>query len=351
MDSTGQAEYPCRYAADTFDATLQYHKAANSRSVDVGGAAEGDSACPGTLTGTSSITGDFEMLKLGLWQHLQRSTLWSLSQKFSAELAALATATSSSASSSSSSSANPLSKTFPSSLSEFLAAGSAASGFTSITPLLSDVTLPFSAPTVGCESGPFDLATSNSFGITSPQFEPAAFLGNSGVLSSTPSSNSGTLVQRDLDSVGATDLSTGGSNSNSQSSVRSSFVSASTNKSAANAPDRTRPSTVDGTTSAAAGVGTGSSTASSTPGGGNVSMSLTCYNCGLGPTTRKNLARHIRSCLGYRPYHCPLCPYAASRRDNLRRHLAIHKDMPLLETAAALAGNAMRGTSEETNPQ
>lgn len=240
---------------------------------------------------SSPLVGDVDLLRLSLWQQLQNSPLWALPQALSTDLVSMAASVSS----------NPLSL-----------------ALSSLAELAVNPTTP------SANLGPTSLMDSTPFGLDTGQQE---------VTEPSPI-GSGRNVS-DLESARQLDV-----NPFSAKFDLLSRKAGCTPKSAA--PWPTAGATLPkqpadravSSTSSAASPGT---SATSTTTSSGVSVSLTCYNCGLGTTTRKNLARHIRSCLGYRPHHCPLCPYAASRRDNLRRHLAIHKDAPSLETAAAAA--------------
>jgi len=50
-----------------------------------------------------------------------------------------------------------------------------------------------------------------------------------------------------------------------------------------------------------------------------------CSECGYGTRNSSNMARHLRSHAGHRPYACPTCDYRTSQSSHLKRHLLTHR--------------------------
>lgn len=49
-----------------------------------------------------------------------------------------------------------------------------------------------------------------------------------------------------------------------------------------------------------------------------------CDQCGkefTGKNRRNNLVRHVKTHTGEKPFHCPACPYRATRKEHMIRHL------------------------------
>lgn len=49
-----------------------------------------------------------------------------------------------------------------------------------------------------------------------------------------------------------------------------------------------------------------------------------CPQCGkefTGKNRRNNLVRHLKTHTGEKPFHCPVCPYRATRKEHMIRHL------------------------------
>ncbi|OQR78972.1 zinc finger Y-chromosomal protein 1-like [Tropilaelaps mercedesae] len=298
-----QIQHDSRFGYAFYDGldVLQRGKA-RSDSVDSSRRSGGDSSGVYGTPSSTPTSGDVELLKLDLWQHLQRSTLWGLSQKGFSSLSELSAASADSVMGPSTASGLPYARTTPS---------------------------------TGLGFHPFDLVEPASASV-------AGGHGARGGAHMPPGSGGANAGGGARESVGVNEAIVSCSSGASPSVWHSLLTTSASRPNVGGASYSCAPP-------AAANPAAGPSSGTGLNPMGGVSMSLTCYNCGLGTTTRKNLARHIRSCLGYRPHHCPLCPYAASRRDNLRRHLAIHKDMPNLEAATLAAGgtrdeNARHGT-------
>jgi uncharacterized Zn-finger protein len=55
---------------------------------------------------------------------------------------------------------------------------------------------------------------------------------------------------------------------------------------------------------------------------------LSCHFCGKWFMYPKDIRRHLRVHTGEKPFACPLCPYRASQKGNVKQHLVnVHKQI------------------------
>nr|XP_027231794.1 zinc finger protein 219-like [Penaeus vannamei] len=66
-----------------------------------------------------------------------------------------------------------------------------------------------------------------------------------------------------------------------------------------------------------------------------------CGVCGRGFRLANDLRRHLRIHTGEKPFCCPHCPYRASQKQSVNRHVrTVHADLMLLEVSALAAAAA-----------
>ncbi|XP_037804227.1 longitudinals lacking protein, isoforms A/B/D/L-like isoform X3 [Penaeus monodon] len=76
-----------------------------------------------------------------------------------------------------------------------------------------------------------------------------------------------------------------------------------------------------------------------------------CGVCGRGFRLANDLRRHLRIHTGEKPFCCPHCPYRASQKQSVNRHVrTVHADLMLLEVSALAAAAAAAASAPPAAP-